>query len=386
MSFNDWGQLGHIMARKRATCNLGHGAGIRPGPTGKASLCCSWTSWQKLGHPIIMFACFTAVPVILFGDQLQVPRYFRLINRCRPSLMSPGGGLQSKAFGADRDSGPRDQQIFGDHVLYCANCGHQRIEDASYCQNCGRVLDPSGGLSRAGSADLGVKPGAVPWRGGHVALGIVVVAVFVIPMTAIAIGLGRLAGQYDEAMTTWLGVHLLGLAIIGVVWRFGIRGINAPLSTLGLTPIVGPRFKTVLMTAGALGASLAATVVYGVLISLIDSDILSPPDISPDIGFPGLAAVFTFQALAVATPVVEEVFFRGFVFSGLVPRLGVGWAMVASAVVFSVFHLAVGVFIPIFVTGLLLAWLYQRTGSLWPCIVAHAGQNALALALEVYWV
>ena len=268
-------------------------------------------------------------------------------------------------------------------MLYCANCGHQRIEAASYCHNCGRVLDSSREPYPADGATPSVKPGAVPWRGGQVALGIILVAVSIVPVTAIAIGIGRMAGQYDVAMATWLSVHLMGLAIIGVVWRFGISRFNAPLSTLGLTPIVGSRFKTVLMTAGTLGASLAATVVYGALISLMDSDILSPPDISSDIVFPGLAAVFTFQALAVATPVVEEVFFRGFVFSGLVPRFGMGWAMVASAVVFSVFHLALGVLIPIFVTGLLLAWLYQRTGSLWPSIVAHAGQNALAVALEV---
>ena len=215
---------------------------------------------------------------------------------------------------------------------------------------------------------------------------IVVVAVSIIPLTAIAIGIGRLAGQYDVALTAWVSVHLLGLAIIGVVWRFGISRFSAPWSTLGLTPIVIPRLNTAFMTAGALGGSLAATVVYGVLIGLIDSDILSTPDISADIAFPGLAAVFTFQALVVVTPVVEEVFFRGFIFSGLVPRFGVGWAMLASSVVFSLSHLTVGVLIPIFVTGLLLAWLYQRTGTLWPSIVAHAGQNALALAVEVYGV
>ena len=268
-------------------------------------------------------------------------------------------------------------------MLYCANCGHQRIEEASYCHNCGKVLDSSRGPSRAGDATPSVKPGVVPWRGGQVAQGIGLVAVSIVPMIIIVIAIDWIAGGIDEAMTTWLSVHLLGLAIIGVVWRIGIRRFNAPLSILGLIPIAVPRLKTILMTGGALGASLAATVVYGALISLIDADILSPPDISPDIVFPGLAAVFTFQALTVVTPVTEEVFFRGFVFSGLVPRLGVGWAMVASSVVFSLPHLfaGVGVLIPIFVTGMLLAWLYQRTGSLWPSIVAHAGQNALALAL-----
>ena len=269
---------------------------------------------------------------------------------------------------------------------YCTSCGHQTIDGASYCSNCGNLLDPSGAPSRGVLADPGDPPAGVPWRSGQVALGIVLVAISIVPVTFIAIGVGPLAGQYDEAMTTWLTVHLMGLVIVGVVWRFGVRRLKARLPTLGLTPITLPRVKTVFMTVGALGLSLVVTVVYSVLIGLVDSDILSPPDISPDIAFPGPAVVFTFQALAVATPLLEEVFFRGFVFSGLVPRLGVGWAIVASAVIFSLFHLAVGVLIPIFVTGLLLAWLYYRTGSLWPSIVAHAGQNTLAVALEVYGV
>ena len=263
-------------------------------------------------------------------------------------------------------------------MLFCGTCGHKRIEDAAYCYNCGGILDVSKDLSLANSEGSTVRPTLVPWRGGQVAQGVVLVAVL-----AIAVGFGLIRLGIPDAMTTWLSVHFLALAIIGVVWGLGVRGFGGPLATLGLTPIISPSFKTVLMTGGALGASLVVTVVYGVLVGLADSDILSPPEISSDIVFPGLAAVFTFQALVVVTPVVEEVFFRGFVYSGLIPRLGVGWAIVASAAVFSIFHLAIGVLIPIFVTGLLFALLYQRTGSLWPSIVAHAGQNALALALEV---
>ena len=45
-----------------------------------------------------------------------------------------------------------------------------------------------------------------------------------------------------------------------------------------------------------------------------------------------------------------------------------------------------GVLVPIFITGFLLAWLYHRTGSLWPNIVAHAGQNALALVVTIFFL
>jgi membrane protease YdiL (CAAX protease family) len=115
-------------------------------------------------------------------------------------------------------------------------------------------------------------------------------------------------------------------------------------------------------------------------------EILAPPDIPEDIIFPGVAAVFTYEALALWTPFTEEVFFRGFVLAGLVPRLGAGRAMVASALIFSAFHVSIGLIVPIFITGLLLAWLYHRTGSLWASVAAHAGQNTLAITLTSFGV
>lgn len=228
--------------------------------------------------------------------------------------------------------------------------------------------------------------GLTPWRGGQVFLGIVLVLISLIPAMGIAIGIGGLAGPYDEATTVWVSVHLMALAIIAVVWRLGIYGRPSPWRLLGLSAINYPVVKAGMLALGALGASLLFTVAYGAVVDLFSSDLLSPPEIGSEIAFPGAAVFFTFQAVAVVTPLTEEVFFRGFVFSGLMPRLGVVKAVVVSAAIFSAFHVSVGVLIPVFVTGLLLALLYRKTGSLWPCVLAHAAQNALAVALEVYGV
>ncbi len=274
----------------------------------------------------------------------------------------------------------------GVRLAYCSNCGRQNAPDAAYCYNCGSFLGAPEAPPPLDSPDAADGPGTVPWQPMQVVLGVAAVGVLMWPALAIAVYIGRQAGQYEEAIITWLGVHLLGLVVIGTVWFLGIRMFNAPWAFIGLRPALVPNSRAVLFAVGTLAASLAASFLYVAVVGLIDVDVLSPPDIPSDIAFPGLAAVFTFQALAVVTPVVEEVFFRGFVFAGLAPRLGVGWAAVASSVVFSLFHPEVGVFIPIFVTGLLLAWLYHRTGSLWPCMLAHGGQNALAVAVAVYGV
>ena len=212
-----------------------------------------------------------------------------------------------------------------------------------------------------------------------------------------AIGIGRLVERYEDALVTWVTVHMMALAIIGVVWRFGVYRSPSPLVLLGLTHLGLPGLKErsglaglvnngVLMALVVLGVNLLFTALYGMIVEVLHWDALSPPEIEAGIAFPGAAAILTFQALALVTPLTEELFFRGFVLRGLMSGLGAGWAIVSSAAIFSIFHWDIGVLVPVFVTGLLLGWLYHRTGSLWPGVLVHGAQNALALTVEVYLV
>lgn len=224
------------------------------------------------------------------------------------------------------------------------------------------------------------------WRGGQVGLGILLVVASIYPISGIGIGLGKLAAQFEPAVGVWGSSHLMGFVILVVVWHLGLRPYNGTLSALGLMAPATVRLKTILLTSGVLSASLLSTVLYSRLVDRLDLEILATPDIPADIIFPGPASLLTYEALAIWTPLAEEVFFRGFVFAGLVPRLGVAGAMVASALIFSGFHVSLGLVVPVFITGLLLAWLYYRTGSLWPAIAAHAGQNSLAIATTFFGV
>ena len=97
---------------------------------------------------------------------------------------------------------------------YCPNCGTQRIESAVYCYRCGHELSvpvsqplqenegmPVTGEMPATQDTLwgaeeapSTAAGQVPWRGGQVALGIILVLVSLIPVTGIAFAFGALAG------------------------------------------------------------------------------------------------------------------------------------------------------------------------------------------------
>lgn len=78
-------------------------------------------------------------------------------------------------------------------------------------------------------------------------------------------------------------------------------------------------------------------------------------------------------------PIVEELFFRGFLFQGF--RQKYGWVIGAllSSAIFGLAHLDPVALIPTFILGLLLAYMYQRSNSVWPGIILHVLVNAMGL-------
>ena len=72
-------------------------------------------------------------------------------------------------------------------------------------------------------------------------------------------------------------------------------------------------------------------------------------------------------------PVVEEFFFRGFLYQSLRNSWGVvaGRARQRPAI-FGAIHLELDNFVPLAILGMALALLFEKTGSLWPCIMLHA--------------
>jgi len=147
----------------------------------------------------------------------------------------------------------RAASVPGVQNLYCTNCGIPRTREANYCHNCGRSFDARLAGSTSTGLDQKESPRLVPWRGGQVALGILLVVAMLIPVVAIAFGIDRGLDRYDEAVSTWVSVHVMGLAILVVVWRLGLHGYRAPISALGLVPWRIPKSKTVFMTVGASG-------------------------------------------------------------------------------------------------------------------------------------
>ena len=252
---------------------------------------------------------------------------------------------------------------------YCTSCGALLPAESGICPTCNRVVD----------APVESQQGHDPhqWGFGPPALGIIAL----IP-TALLVAV--LAALIPLPVATALSATALGLIQIALVWLLGMRYWPPSLAALGLSAPGTSFGKTTLYAVGAIAGSLGFAQLYTMAVTVLGWEFLAPPELPSDLLLPGGSVVFSVFALAILTPLAEEIFFRGFVMRGLVNRWGFGSGLVVSAALFAGLHFSPALLLPVFVTGLLLGGLYRLTRSLWPCIAVHAAQNLVAVSVVMY--
>lgn len=205
-----------------------------------------------------------------------------------------------------------------------------------------------------------------------VIIGIVIVASIPIFVVAIAI-----AGGSDEVDTSpnALAVELLASAVfqvsaLGAAWYFGLRKYHLNWAALGFRkPERGWPWLPFTLVLGALFIVFA----YSILLSIAG---ISPNTDLPDAVYNHFLPLSIVLILTVLiAPVIEETFFRGFVFGGLMRRWGPIWSALGSGLLFGMAHLGnVGYFYvvpPIIGIGVLFAWSYRYSRSIFPSMAAH---------------
>ncbi|MGH9929211.1 MAG: lysostaphin resistance A-like protein, partial [Pyrinomonadaceae bacterium] len=101
------------------------------------------------------------------------------------------------------------------------------------------------------------------------------------------------------------------------------------------------------------------------------------------------AARVSLALLAVTTgPFVEEVIYRGVLYSGLRKVLGTHWAVFIVSLLFTLVHVAqyknnIGVITAVAVLSVVLTLVRAHTGRLLPCIVIHTVFNGITSVLIV---
>ena len=96
-------------------------------------------------------------------------------------------------------------------------------------------------------------------------------------------------------------------------------------------------------------------------------------------GEESLAAVLLkIGVTALLVPFMEELVFRGIVLSSL-RKYGIGFSIVASALIFGMAHMDFSTAVFAFIAGLVFGFLYAKTNNLWLAVWIHALNNLIAV-------
>ncbi len=177
------------------------------------------------------------------------------------------------------------------------------------------------------------------------------------------------------SLALWMGQLVICLSWAGKSW----------VQKLGI------KFKTWDIPLGFLigiAAQLAIFIVYLPFLPILDLDKVSEPaqdlyDRASESGGGSIALLAVFTILI--APIVEEIFFRGFIQTVLSRYLSAHleknsqiWSIIITAAVFAAVHLLLVPLLGLFFIGLILSYVRYRTQRTGLCICIHTGFNLMA--------
>ena len=225
-----------------------------------------------------------------------------------------------------------------------------------------------------------------PWGYGDIlkAIAIVIVGTLIVTVPAALLADSFAEGAIEDdatALSIVLGASLfLELLLLSSAVWFSVRKYNLSWGALGLR---WPNRGSFLLPIGLLISGLSIVYLYFTLLSLAG---VEPDADLPEEAFHNAGPVVILAVLSLAfAPMMEEIFFRGFIFGGLRGRWGSVLAALASGFLFGLAHIGnpgtLYVIVPIGLVGALFAWGYLYSGSLFPGMVAHFLFNFVSFSI-----
>lgn len=166
---------------------------------------------------------------------------------------------------------------------------------------------------------------------------------------------------------------------IAVYW-IALKPNHLGWTAVGLNPLRKKMWKTILLwTILLILISIALVVVMDMLsvgTNNAKTDSLKS-DLTP------FTFLIGFLSAAVVSPIYEEIFYRGFLYTWF-RRWGVRKAMIFSSFIFMIVHIPTYNTLPVnFASGLVFCWVYEKTGSIIPAIIIHGIVNGIGISLSV---
>lgn len=218
------------------------------------------------------------------------------------------------------------------------------------------------------------------WGTLDVVFALVGIMAGVVLTRALGIGLSGTRGWYNAAVMTALYLFFLAIVVMFSIVKYGL-----PWRDLGFKKF---RPLRILWLATAWWLAVRAVIfVYSLTITSLAGLFGAKPPIEsvstvPRIFGPGLTGFALAVLVAVIIgPIIEEIFFRGFMYPAFKRVFGVWPAIIISSVIFGVFHADPWLMAPIALMGVALAYLYEKEGTLAAPIAFHALNNLVSVII-----
>lgn len=275
--------------------------------------------------------------------------------------------------------------------MICPNCQHNNEEGSRFCMRCGASLVPP--AAPAPKQDS-------PFKKGFIAALKALCYVFLFTtVQSVVIGFysafvsfgkilsGGVSADYDVLINEVLdliyaNLHTVlllsaGLTILMLFLGFHLRRKN-PFAEIHLRGVgVKPAVLSLLF-----GMSLQVVVVVIVAFIPLPESVIEQLYESSEISSQGAVALQLID-VAVVTPILEEIIFRGLAFTRLRRGMRTGLAIALSAVIFGLVHGNIVAFVYAGMLGAVCALLMQRhNDSILTPILCHAGFNAASFLMQ----
>ncbi|HUF53348.1 MAG TPA: CPBP family glutamic-type intramembrane protease [Dehalococcoidia bacterium] len=220
-------------------------------------------------------------------------------------------------------------------------------------------------------------------------LGDIAKALF-LPM--LLVGANIIAGFVDDVdtddftegdfITAYVFTIILEIALLGLAWHFGLRKHKLSWRAFGFH---WPKTMRWWFPFAVTSAALVSIWTYIGFLALVGADTEGNV---PENAFDYVIPVILLGLLSViVAPIIEEIYFRAFVYQGLARQWGVAVGVVVSALIFGLFHIGgpdtLLVAPVIILIGGIFAWAFSRHGSIYPGIIAHFIFNSISYVAGV---
>ena len=209
---------------------------------------------------------------------------------------------------------------------------------------------------------------------------------FLLPMAQLTLASMRLMPMPDLHVGLMVTMLILDLFVGVVILAFAIGKGPSLWQTFGLSNRQAPAA----ISAGLRGYTAAFPWLFALLFVVAEImqalGIHQPIEPIQELVFkearPGILVLTVLMACTIG-PVVEELFFRGVLYTAIRQRTSRLIGMLISSAIFALLHTNLVGFLPIMGLGCLLAYLYERTGSIAASLAVHVVHNGFLISMAL---